>query len=128
MREKNASPLGVGVLTLFTVLLVLTLSVFAALTWSSARADLRLSNINADTVSAYYQADGKAAELYVQFSSGTQRELKTYLPVTDSQQLYLHLVRDRDGLVQVLCWQTVPIQQEQDGTLDVWDGTPPATP
>lgn len=125
MGEKSASPLGVGVLTLFTVLLVLTLSVFAALTWSSARADLRLSKINADTVTAYYQADGKAAELYTQFSSGGQQELETYLPVTDSQQLYLHLVRDRDGVVQVLAWRTVPIPQEQGSSLDVWDGTLP---
>lgn len=40
--------------TVFTVLLVLTLSVFSALTLTSARADLALSRTNARTVSAYY--------------------------------------------------------------------------
>ena len=49
--------------TVFTVLLVLTLSVFSALTLTSARADLALSRTNARTVSAYYAADAEAAAL-----------------------------------------------------------------
>ena len=48
--DKQTSPIGVGVISILTVLLVLCLAVFAALTLSSARADLALSRRNADTV------------------------------------------------------------------------------
>ena len=56
MKDDRGSPVGVGVLTVLTVLLVLTLAVFSALTYTSARADWALSRINADTVTAYYAA------------------------------------------------------------------------
>ena len=62
--EQASSPLGVGVITVITVLLALTLSIFAALTLTSARADLALSRINAETVKAYYAADAAAARRY----------------------------------------------------------------
>ena len=60
-----SSPVGVGVITVITVLLVLSLSIFSALTLSTARADLALSRRNADTVTAYYAADAQAAALYL---------------------------------------------------------------
>ena len=59
--KKSPPPIGIGVVSIMTVLLVLTLSVFSALTLTSARADLSLSQTNADTVSAYYAADAQAA-------------------------------------------------------------------
>lgn len=64
MNEKKQSPLfGVGGVTLFTVLLVLVLTMFAVLTVSSAQADMRLSQKNALAVSEYYAADSKAVQL-----------------------------------------------------------------
>ena len=73
MDNRHSSPFGVGIITIITVLLVLTLSIFAALTFSTARADLALSEINAQTVQNYYAADalavestdGEAAQAYV---------------------------------------------------------------
>ena len=41
--KKSPPPIGIGVVSIMTVLLVLTLSVFSALTLTSARADLSLS-------------------------------------------------------------------------------------
>jgi hypothetical protein len=57
-REK-AMPAasGIGVTTLFVVLLILSLTVFAVLTFASAQADLRLSAKNAEMVAKYYEAD-----------------------------------------------------------------------
>ena len=109
-----------------TVLLVLTLSVFSALTLTSARADLSLSQTNADTVSAYYAADAQAAALYAQFAAGTDDELETDIPMTDTQSLHLHLVRGEDG-VEILAWQAVPVEDDGgDGDhLPVFDGTLP---
>ena len=94
MREKGSSPIGVGVLTVLTVLLVLILAVFSALTYTSARADLALSRTNADTVSAYYAADSEAAGLLDAFRRDTDPELEATLPMTQSQSLYIHLLRE----------------------------------
>lgn len=63
--------MGIGVASVITVLLVLTLSVFSALTLSAARADLALSRRNADTVTQYYAngalPDGAEADLEENF-------------------------------------------------------------
>lgn len=129
MRGKGSSPIGVGVLTVLTVLLVLTLAVFSALTYTSARADLALSKINADTVTAYYAADAQASALLDEFEGGLDDELEATLPMTEAQSLYVHLVRDLvDGTVRVLSWKTVPAQEEEDlggGGLPVFDGALP---
>lgn len=125
MKEKDSSPVGVGVITVFMVLIVLGLFTFAALTYSSARADYRLSRINADTVEAYYEADARGAELAAAFVSGTGDELEQYLPMTDTQLLYIHLVRNADGSVSALAWKTVPADDGSDWGnehLGVWDG------
>jgi len=120
-----SSPVGVGVITVITVLLVLSLSIFSALTLSTARADLALSRRNADTVTAYYAADAQAAALYRAFEAGGQAELEATLPVTDHQNLYLHLIRNEDGSVEILSWQTVAADEalEIDDTLPVWGGS-----
>ena len=103
MKDDRGSPVGVGVLTVLTVLLVLTLAVFS-------RADWALSRINADTVAAYYAADAEAARLLSGFSTGSEEELEATLPMTEAQSLRIHLARRADGTVAVLAWQTVPAQ------------------
>lgn len=124
--KKSPPPIGIGVVSIMTVLLVLTLSVFSSLTLTSARADLSLSQTNAGTVAAYYAADAQAARLYADFLSGTDDELETDIPMTDTQSLHLHLVRSGDG-VEILAWQTVPVEDDGgDGDhLPVFDGTLP---
>ncbi len=124
MSEKKDAPVAVGIVSIFTVLLVLTLSVFAALTLSSARADLALSRINAETVSAYYAADSTAHTLYEEFAAGDEKELVTQIPISERQILSIHLVRQK-GEVQVLAWQVVPVEDaaaQQEQHLPVWDG------
>ena len=51
---------GLGAATIFTVLLILCLTVFSILTLASAQADLRLTEKNALMVSSYYRADNEA--------------------------------------------------------------------
>lgn len=80
MKDDRGSPVGVGVLTVLTVLLVLTLAVFSALTYTSARADWALSRINADTVTAYYAADAEAARLLSGFSPAARRSWRPPCP------------------------------------------------
>ena len=123
VEGKNGSPLGVGVIAVVTVLLVLCLSIFSALTLTTARADLSLSRINAETVSAWYAADAEAARQYAAFSAGGGEELEATIPVAGRQSLYLHLVRE-DGGVRVLSWRAVTEEEAQpeDFTLPVWGG------
>jgi hypothetical protein len=124
---RESSPMGVGVVTILTVLLVLCLTVFSALTLSTARSDLALSHRNADTVRAYYEADAQAARLYADFTGGDVPELETAIPMTETQSLYLHLIRQADGSVLTLAWRTQAEEEtELDDHLPVWDGTPPA--
>lgn len=123
---KNASPIGVGVVTILTVLLVLSLTIFSTLTLSTARADLALSQRNADTVQAYYKADAQAAKRYADFAESDERELEATIPMTDTQSLYLHLSRQADGRILILAWKTqAEAESEIDEYLPVWDGTPP---
>ena len=126
--DKNRSPIGVGVVTLCMVLMVLCLAVFSALTLASAQADLRLSQRNARTVSAYYQADRQAALRYAAFRDSREEDLSEYLPVSDTQELYLRLHRRGEGDVEILAWQLVPArgsEQVDDPMLPVWDGGDP---
>ena len=123
--KNQSGPIGTGVISILTVLLVLTLSVFAALTLASARADLALSQRSAQMVSAYYQADAQAAALYAQFAAGTEETLEQTIPMTEHQALRLRLARGADGSVEILEWRTVASEPESDGHLPVWDGTLP---
>ena len=107
MSRRENSPVGVGVLTVLTVLLVLVLAVFSALTYATAKADLSLSRINADTVTAWYDADAQAAALLEEFEAGSEETLEATLPMTERQSLYVRFQRAADGTVTVLDWRTV---------------------
>ncbi len=123
MNSKENSPVGVGVLTVFMVLLVLTLSTFATLTLTSAQADMRLSEINADTVTGYYAADALASADYASFVSGLDEEFQAEYPISDAQVLSVHLQRQLDGSIKILRWQAMSpdvAETQLDDILDVW--------
>ena len=122
MKRSAASPVGVGVISVITVLLVLTLSLFAALSVATAQADLALSRKNADTVTAYYQADAQAAELYAAFAAGNEPTLEAVLPITDQQSLLLRLARTEAGDAEILAWQTQTQELPPEEGLPVWTG------
>ena len=122
MKRSAASPVGVGVISVITVLLVLTLSLFAALSVATAQADLALSRKHADTVTAYYQADAQAAELYAAFAAGNEPTLEAVLPITDQQSLLLRLARTEAGDVEILAWQTQTQELPPEEGLPVWTG------
>lgn len=124
MDKKEMPAAGIGVASILTVLLVLTLSVFAALTLASARADLALSKINADTVSDYYAADREAARLYREFAAGAEASLQADIPMDRGMTLHIHLVRE-DAEVRILAWQVIAQEQEGIEFLPVWDGELP---
>ncbi len=60
--KKQESAYGLGIISIFLIFAVLSMTVFATLAVSSARADLRLSKKNADYVKSYYEATAACAE------------------------------------------------------------------
>lgn len=113
-------------ITVFTILILLCMAVFSALTLSSARADARLSQARADSTAEWYAADAQAAQLAEEFAASGEAELETTVPISDTRELYLHLVREEDGTVTVLAWQTRTLEGGGDeGILELWDGTEP---
>lgn len=109
MREKG-SPAGVGIISIIAVMFLLALAVFSVLTLTSARADLALTERGAESVAEYYVADSRAVELAAEFAAGIDDELVEALPISDMQELRIHLVRNADGGVDVLQWQVVLTQ------------------
>lgn len=125
LRTNHPSLIGVGVISVLTVLLVLCLSLFAALTLTSAKADLSLSQRNAQQVTAYYDADAQAVALYEEFLSSDEPELETTIAITEHQSLYLWLQQEADGSVVIRAWRTVPTETESDSHLPVYGGGTP---
>ena len=123
-ETPSSPPIGLGVTLILTVLLVLTLSLFAALTLSTARSDLALSQINAQTVEGYYRADSQAVEHYHAFSLGEDDTLEADIPINDTQALRIRFSRDEAGQPRIDLWETVSLQPQtqEENTWNLWDG------
>lgn len=127
--DKNSAPFPIGVVTILTVLLVLSLTIFAALSLSSARADYALSTIGAQTAAAYYRADAEAVRLCRAFAAGEEDALERLIPMSENQSIYLHLRRLPDGSVQTLAWRMQaagPDANGDDQPIRVWTGDMPS--
>ncbi|MCC8122605.1 MAG: hypothetical protein LIO58_03605 [Oscillospiraceae bacterium] len=125
MQSGQSSPVGIGAISILTVLLILSLSIFSTLTLSTANGDLALSEQNAQTVSDWYAADAEAARLYADFAAGSAPELEEQIAMSETHYLYLHLLRTETGDVQILAWQmtaTVDTQDPGDQFLPVYTG------
>ena len=114
MKNKRFFPPLVGGCSLLVIFAILCLTVFAILTLSTAKAELRLSQISADAVYAYYQADAEAEMIFSEIRSGNipqnvtvENNVYSYsCPI--SPTLFLNVeVCFNDGEWLVLSWQTV---------------------
>lgn len=134
--DKNTSMRGpvVGGSSLLVIFAVLCLTVFALLGLSTAQAGTRLSQTTAQAVTAYYEADCQAEEIYARLRSGElpegvspcgcETEGYTYTcPISDTQQLCVEVHRG-GGIWTVLRWQAESTAHwESSDDLVVWDGT-----
>lgn len=123
--QSHSSPIGIGVITILTILLVLTLAMFTALTFSSAQADFSLSKVNAETVCAYYTADAKAEKIAADFAAGNTPSLSVRIPISTYQSLSIHLERISENTYRRLEWKIVSTTESSstvDEPLPVWDG------
>lgn len=120
------SPAGVGVITILMVLSVLALSTFAALTFFSARADMRLSQVNADTVAAYYAAENEAVAQAAAFAADSAATAhNATIPIGEFQELVIVLEKTPQGKPIVRQWQVVVLEDStfEQPSLPVWGGS-----
>ena len=139
-KKESFSPPALGGSSLLVVFAVLALTVFALLSLSTVRADVRLGDA-AEAVSGYYEADCKAQEILARLRNGevpveaeSHQEDSwhsplmiryTYeIPISDTQELQVEvLVNPADGSYSILRWQAAAVGAwEYDDSLDIWDG------
>jgi len=130
-KDTRMSAPVIGGSSLLVIFAVLCLTVFALLGLSTVQAGTRLSQATTQAVSAYYQADCQAEELFARLRSGelpagVTKENNVYsyhCPISDTQQLQVELCEDA-GEWTILCWQAKSIADwEISDKLNVWNGT-----
>lgn len=125
-KSNQASPnINVGSTSIVMVFSVLCLTVFAVLSYITARNELDLARRSADSVTAYYAADSAAVDVYNAFVSGDFDEqdgiISAYgteisacegefggelcysIPIDDMQDLYVELSGEAGGY-RIVAW------------------------
>lgn len=136
-KRESFSPPAVGGSSLLTVFAVLALTVFALLSLSTVRADVRLADSAARAVTDYYAADCRAQEILARLRNGEKPEdveLVTMLtesggidyyytvPISDTQELQVEVLLD-GAEWEVLRWQAASsVEWMGSDTFIVWDG------
>lgn len=140
--RKTGRALGVsiGSATLVMLFATVCLTIFAVMTLVTANHEWKLAQKSADAVTAYYEADAKATEIFQQLHtaccllldgveldgvtlSETDGVLSYAVPVDDMQNLQVELVWQEAGGWEICSWRVVQTGQwEADETLDVWSG------
>ena len=140
-KKEGFAPPALGGSSLLVAFAVLALTVFALLSLSTVRADVRLGDAATEAVRSYYQADVKAQEILARLRNGevpdgvdshpeeswvplwTGRYTYT-VPISDTQELQVEVLVDGfDGSYSVLRWQSVPCGEwNPDDSLTVWNG------
>lgn len=138
-RRVHFSPPAVGGVSLLVVFAVLCLTVFALLSLTTVRADVRLADASAQAVSDYYAADCQAQEILARLRAGEtpdgvtwsspmeggETEYSYTVPISNTQELQVEVLVWPDGRWSVQRWQAAAAGGwEIDEGLEVWDGTP----
>lgn len=141
-NRESFSPPALGGSSLLVVFAVLCLTVFALLSLSTVRADLRLAETSRQAIADYYAADAAAQETLTKLRRGEQvegvevvsveyedhcEEFYTYaIPVSDTRELRVEVRIDAPDSYEVLRYQVVGTGEwSSGGGLDIWDGEVP---
>ena len=129
-RRAAGTPITGGS-SLLVIFAVLCLTIFALLALSTVQANGRLAQASAESVTAYYQADCRAEEVFALLRQGEvphgvtlDHDICSYTcPISETQELQVEVTYTDTGW-QVLRWQAVSTAPwpEEDRRLDLWDG------
>lgn len=136
-KRERFSPPAVGGSSLLTVFAVLALTVFALLSLSTVKADVRLADSAARAVTDYYAADCRAQEILARLRNGeTPEDVElmampaegggtdyTYtVPISDTQELQVEVLLD-GAEYEILRWQAASsVEWAGSDAFIVWDG------
>ena len=128
-KHRQISAPAVGGSSLLVIFAVLCLTVFALLSLSTVLAEKRLSDAAARGVTAYYAADLEAERIFAGIRSGkpiagVQQRGNVYsyaCAISEKQVLMVEIEKTESGW-KVLRWQNVPITEENEAVLPVWNG------
>ena len=141
-RNDRFSPPAVGGISLLVAFAVLCLTIFALLSLTTVRADVRLADASAEAVRAYYAADCEAQEILARLRNGQVPEGVDWLasstnadgtpgpdqyayacPISERQELQVNVIIYPDGSYSVSSWKAAATGEwEIDESLDIWDG------
>jgi hypothetical protein len=115
-----------GVTSIIAILVILVLIVFAALSITTAKADLNLSQRTANAATAFYKADSEAEDRFAEVTEAVKNgdawrnelpgdyttesvddgiTVSYEVPVDDHKALYVRLLVTEDGAVARALWQ-----------------------
>lgn len=112
-KHKHSSVPIVGGTSLLMIFTVLCLIVFTLLTLSTVNASRNLSNVSADSVLAYYEADSQAEKIFAQLRAGEKPEIVTVeenvysfsCHISETQVLLVEVYLE-DGEWKIMRWQS----------------------
>ena len=145
-KGESFSPPAIGGSSLLVVIAVLCLTVFALLSLSTVRADVRLAETSRQAVIDYYAADARAQEILARLRAGEfpenvdiaradyaawtggpgWSEYSYAVSISDTQELQVAVRIDTPNDYKVLRYQVVNTGEWSfDDGLDIWDGDEP---
>lgn len=124
-----------GAVSLVMIFCVLCLAIFAVLTFATAQREQKLSLLNAQRATDYYEADAKATGIISDLLAGKEISIDCIkasdadgvrysfsIPAGGEQELAVEVLIS-GSKYKILKWKTVFVGDwEPDYSLDVWDG------
>jgi S-adenosylhomocysteine hydrolase len=139
MKQKNSYHMNIGGASILLVLAIFALTVFAILSLRASYHEVKMSEKTRASVQAYYEADCKAEEYYMQITEALANKealdnqqlvqklsgisnlqiddttnILTYLVSTDynmALQVQLQLSKNSRKIEKVLSWRIISIEQ-----------------
>ncbi len=129
-KARSISLPAIGGSSLLVIFAVLCLTVFAMLSLSAVQAERRMSDASAAAVTAYYEADLEAEQIFARLRAGERVPgvsesdgIYSYsCLISENQTLEVALEKTEKTWI-VLRWQVIAQSGIADEMTPVWDGT-----
>lgn len=130
MSQERVKLPAVGGSSLLVIFTVLCITVFALLGLETVRANCRLTDAAAQSVSSYYSADAQAESIVAMLRAGEvpdyvlqEDDVYTFACAAGDTQALIVSVRISGADYEILSWQTVPSKLwEASEDMTVWSG------
>ena len=123
-------PIRLGPLAILLTVISICLTILAILTFTTARADLRLAEKYAETVQTRYALERDGQRYLSRLNAGAETPpapdedgvLRTELE-RDGSLLHIGLVPDGAGGYETVAWQQEKIWEQDDTIENLWSGS-----